>query len=27
MWGDQIEGVLSREQILRYVRTRAELGM
>lgn len=27
MLGDQIEGVLSREQILRYVRTRAELGM
>jgi Zn-dependent protease/CBS domain-containing protein len=27
MQGDQIEGVLSREQILRYVRTRAELGM
>jgi Zn-dependent protease/predicted transcriptional regulator len=27
MWGDQIQGVLSREQILRYVRTRAELGM
>jgi Zn-dependent protease len=25
--GNQIEGMLSREQILRYVRTRAELGM
>jgi Zn-dependent protease len=27
MQGNQIEGMLSREQILRYVRTRAELGM